>query len=118
MEAGDEVKNALLKIVQALNRVQEIPPPPELPQPSTLTQPAHLPTTKNVSHDDAQVPRVQPKIRQWTKGAEPFVKKRYNLRPSSYKHRAAKFLLAQHLFNKQTAMHVYNINGRRETINY
>ena len=115
LEAGDEVKNALLKIAQSLHRVEPSPPPPSTPDtqvrennPST-----DIPNDLNSSKDDVQLPRVQSKERQWTKGAEPYKQTKYNLRPRSYKHRAAKFLLAQHLFCKQKAMHVYNINGRQ-----
>ena len=35
---------------------------------------------------------------------------------SSFKHQAARHLLAQHLFHKSKAMHVYNAMGKRETI--
>ena len=57
-----------------------------------------------------------------TKGAEPFKQTRYNLRKSSnkstnFKHKAATHLLAQHIFAKQSAAHVFNDNGKKETIN-
>jgi hypothetical protein len=50
-----------------------------------------------------------------------FFQQHYGLRPNrmknySYKHRAAKQLLAQHLFQKPQVMHVYNKQGKRETV--
>ena len=84
LEAGDEVKNALLKIAQSLHRVEPSPSPPSTPDtqvrennPST-----DIPNDLNSSKDDVQLPRVQSKERQWTKGAEPYKQTTYNLRPN------------------------------------
>ena len=111
LEAGDATKNALLKIAQALQRVEKI---------ATIEKPMIAPTTTT---DGVQLPRVvAQKEKQWTKGAEPYHQTRYNLRklppPStSFKHRAAKYILAQHIFAQQSAAHVFNENGQKETIN-
>ena len=63
--------------------------PSVIPSPSTVNTP---------------LPRVvEPKEKQWTKGAEPFKQNRYNLRKflpkaTNFKDRAAKHILAQHIF--------------------
>ena len=101
LEAGDETRNALLKIAQALHRVEKI---------TTIEAPTLSPSPPK---DPVQLPRVVAhKEKQWTKGAEPFHQTRYNLRTL-----AAKYLLAQHIFAKQSAAHVFNENGQKETIN-
>ena len=125
LEAGDATKNALLKIAEALQRVEKITtiPPPSTPATTSTTLP---PSTKTVTppyQTTASVPRVDlPSKKQWTKGAEPFHQTRYNLRkpahmPTNFKDKAAKYLLAQHIFSKQMTGHVYNTDGKKETIN-
>ena len=66
-------------------------------------------------------PRVQNSEKSYNpKSATPFLQQRYRLRPrangTNFRDRATKFLMAQHIFNKQSAMHIYNSNGKRETI--
>ena len=113
LEAGDATKNALLKIAEALQRVEDLP---KLASPPT-------PTTPSPPSVPVQLPRVAvPETKQWTKGAEPFQQVRYNLRkvpnkPTNFKDKAAKYLLAQHIFAKHSAAHVFNDNGQKETIN-
>ena len=111
LEAGDETRNALLKIAQSLQRVEKI---------TTVEAPS---VTPSPSTAHTQLPRVvEPKEKQWTKGAEPFKQNRYNLRKllpkaTNFKDRAAKHILAQHIFSKHSAAHVFNENGKKETIN-
>ena len=57
-----------------------------------------------------QFRRVVNKAKDWKQGSNPYKQNRYNLR--SYKSRATQYLLAQHLYNKQNAMHIYDNNGR------
>ena len=82
--------------------------------------------------DTVELPRVETPIKQkWIKGAEPFNQKRYNLRndpithkrynlrkpahnTTNFKDKAAKYILAQHIFTKQMMGHVYNTSGKRK----
>ena len=123
LEAGDETQNALLKIAEALQRVDKIT---TLPPPNSQSEPTTPPTPSTQvplpPREATQVPRVDKPTKQWTKGAEPFQQQRYNLRkpahrPTNFKDKAAKYLLAQHIFAKQMAGHVFNNNGKKETIN-
>ena len=159
LEAGDETRNALLKIATALNRIETLPEleipnepihpplqqkimPPVTPiqtpipfltrqPPPTVTKPSPVPTPISQHHDivvdkaPAPLPRVVnkslPQVAQ---------QNRYSLRPriqhkgysQNFKQRAARHLLAQHMASSVTAddeqfcMHLYDENGKKETV--
>ena len=111
LEARYATRNALLKIEESLQRVETIP---------TLTSPSNQDPPSSVH---VQLPRViTPEKKQWTKGAESFQQSRCNLiklsnKSTNFKGKAAEYLLTQHVFAKQSAVHVFNDNGKKETIN-
>ena len=65
------------------------------------------------SRDHASVPRVQETLtnkEKWKKGVQRLPQHRYNIRNkgTNFKDKAAKYLLAQHIFNQPTIMHMYD----------
>ena len=141
LQAGDETRNALLKIATQLKRTDSITAPTQ-----NLSSPSHEASSPRVVHktETAKLPRVQtpinnnpqqtnikpkpvPHPKQHQHLSEPInhkrnVNHRYNLRstttPRSYKARAAEYLVAQQLFEEyqHQVNHIYNIDGKRQTI--
>ena len=57
----------------------------------------------------------------WTRKSHIIPQRRYHLRARqqgiNFKAKVAQYLLTQHLFIKSMTLHIYNINGKKETIN-
>ena len=68
--------------------------------------------------NDKVISRVVLRLKRRTKGAESFKQITYKLRPRNYKIKAVVYYLDQHVFSKETTMHLYNEKGRKETIIY
>ena len=68
-------------------------------------------TSKQAESSKNHIPlqRVMIKPKDWKQGANPFKQNRYGLQ--SYKSRAAQNFLAQHLYNIQNTIYVYDNNG-------
>jgi hypothetical protein len=104
----------------------DIAPPPIVP---TVTPPVIDETSSplhdldllNKKHRATRVPAPSANRTYDPKVKQSFIQQRYGLRPKrkqnySFRHRAARHLLAQHVFQRPQAMHVYNAQGKKETV--
>ena len=119
-EAGDDERNALLKSTPTQKRTEKITEPSSKPSknPQFDKTDAIHPRVGLHSRDHASVPRVQEtptNKEKWKKGVQRLPQHRYNLRNkgTNFKDKAAKYLLAQHIFNQPTAMHMYDDQGEK-----
>ena len=138
LEVGDPTRNALQKIAEILNRAETLPnpptPSPRVKAPSKVTRTTPIPTII----DNATLPRVQaystldkpttspthiptPIINykyKWKRGMQRITKIRYNLldRRINFKSQAARHILAQHTFKAPKAMHIYDENGKIQSM--
>ena len=74
------------------------------------------------SKDTSSAPRVlkTPANKdKWKRGVQQIPQTRYNLcnKGTKFKDQAAKYLLAQHIFNQPTAMHIYDDQGKKLSMN-
>ena len=131
LEAGDTTYNALLKLATILKRKETIPNLPSLSpslhtkQKTSDTSTLSFDKTNNikytseprVSKDTTRKPRVRKTpVPTWRRGEITFPQTRYRLRSStsdSFRSRAAKHLLAQHVFSNYSVNHIYDDKGRR-----
>ena len=133
LEAGSNTRNALLKLATILKRtdtipvldkiqdsalVNDIPKITPLPLYKTVAQPRVSVQQKTVNQ-----PRVTtaPQVinnntRTWKRGELKIPQTRYNLRSNaaeSFRSRAARHILAQHIYDKHYAQHIYAKDGKR-----
>jgi hypothetical protein len=131
LTAGDDTNNALLQLADLLNRSTPPPPPPQLSIPTAAVprvesiQPpvvVPVPRVEPTQVPIAAVPRVNKQKSSIPPSQSlPAIIQRHGLRPNrtrdySYRHHATNFLIAQHVFNRQSISHVYNTQGRKETL--
>ena len=139
LQAGDPVRNALLDIGTALNRIAPLPidqsssslptkPPP--PDNNVLPlSPSVMPPKPTCGLHVTQPPRVSPKPspnydKKFPSSIPSISKqsKRYNLRPrlnkqsTNFKDLATRQLLAQHLFHSPKIHHIFDKSGNRQSI--
>ena len=127
LEAGDETSNAILQLANILNR-NEIPTPKLIPlinrtaaAAANLQKTTSSPTpVKHISPWQASPPikitreqltRVMDKTPQ---SPEVPYRPRSTTSPS-FRHRAARALLAQHIF-QPVAHHIYDVSGRKQSL--
>ena len=138
LEAGDPTRNPLQNIVETLDRAEILPTPPT-PSPrveATSKVPMTAPTATPI--DNATLLRVQvystldkPATSpthtptsiinykyKWKRGMQRITQTRYNLRDrgTHFKSQAARQLLVQHTFKAPKAMHIYDKNGKRHSM--
>ena len=131
LEAGDATRNAILKLATILKTkdimpllpvppVSSTPPKKTLPQQRVPSDTANkIDTLKQTAQqprvcDDSHKPVANPL--EWKRGEMRIPQTRYNLRsnaPTSFRSRAAKHLLAQHIYAKHYAQHIFDDKGRR-----
>ena len=132
LQSGDKIQNALLDLATIFKNSANIPNLPErksvsiskpLPLPRVSLHNKPLPI-KHVPHKSLpRVPRkptdLIEKLQQSKYERKPS-NNRYNLRskiyPHSYTSRAARTLLAQHIFSTPASYHIYDASGKRLTI--
>ena len=126
-EAGNDTRNALLKLATILQRAEKIPVLPSIKESaiaqSTIPSPLTIPKPRVLEPQKAvQQPRVLQKIssknipRTWKRGDIHIPQTRYNLRstaPESFKSRAAQHILAQHIYQKHFVQHIFDENGKK-----
>ena len=139
LEAGSTTQNALLKLAEILKRADKLPALPAIQHDAitkaTTNASLIIPSiTKTVSKPRvlvnqkiAQQPRVatSPKITnnknlRWKRGEIDIPQTRYHLRSSvgeSFKSRAARHLLAQHIYYKHFAHHIFDDAGNKLKVN-
>ena len=125
LQAGDPTRNALLEIATVLNRVETMPltttnqltlPPQTVKHVKKVSLSPTTKVTKKVNTEQAQRVKNHKKDLSWQRDDDQPVTHGYRLRSRSptiegYKSRAAKYLLAQHIFSHK-AHHIYNENGK------
>ena len=134
LQAGDPTRNALLELATQLKRVDKIPEDytaatprvPNAPQsfltPRVPNAPQSLLSPRVPSAQKTKMHLASPSSTHSKSSKD--TPHRYNLRslhrsmPRSFKSRAAEYLVAQQIFEEYNhhINHVYNINGKRETI--
>ena len=132
LESGDAVKNALLTLANIFKTAEEIP---SLPSIKTSSQ-QHIQPLPRVIQDNSSLKKKikvpLPRVKNTPTLLEKLTQKkhertmisphRYMLRnktkpyPSPYHPQAARTLLAQHIFSRPNALHIYNDEGKRLTI--
>ena len=81
--------------------------------PSKQTQVLNSPINLSESEKRLKVPPPS-----WKRRDNPTTQRRYNLRssPTNFRHLATQTLLAQHIHQKNSSLHIYNQKGQKQTL--
>ena len=128
LQSGNEITNALSILAEILQRSEKIPTLQKIKEAHNKTYPLPRVSTnsKKPLAQSTLLPRVPDsnpvlaKLGNKLHQRRQLPQSKYNLRsttqPTSYRARAARYLLAQHIFSSPHINHIYNSDGKRLTI--